>query len=105
HRPRATSPLGCGGADAGEHARPLRAFDPRSRGRDLLLRLRRSVGPRSCACRAARRPRSLSRRRGGLVPKGKGGEMKSKWVWALVLSVVGVAVYGGLALATPPSGV
>ena len=31
--------------------------------------------------------------------------MKSKWVWALVLGFVGVAVYGGLALATPPSGV
>ena len=31
--------------------------------------------------------------------------MKSKWVWALVLSVVGVVAYGGLALATPPSGV
>ena len=31
--------------------------------------------------------------------------MKSKWVLALVLGFVGVAVYGGLALATPPSGV
>jgi quercetin dioxygenase-like cupin family protein len=31
--------------------------------------------------------------------------MKSKWLWALVLGVVGLAVYGGIALATPPSGV
>ena len=31
--------------------------------------------------------------------------MKRRWTWALVLVVVGVAVYGGIALATPPSGV
>ena len=31
--------------------------------------------------------------------------MKSKWVWALLLVVVGVAAYGGKVLATPPSGV
>jgi quercetin dioxygenase-like cupin family protein len=31
--------------------------------------------------------------------------MKSKWVWVLVLGVLGAAVYGGIALATPPSGV
>ena len=30
--------------------------------------------------------------------------MKSKWVLALVLGVVGAAVYGWIALATPPSG-
>jgi quercetin dioxygenase-like cupin family protein len=30
--------------------------------------------------------------------------MKSKWVWALLLVVVGVAVYVGNVLATPPSG-
>ena len=36
--------------------------------------------------------------------KGKGGEVKSKWVWALLLSVLGAAVYGGTVLATPPSG-
>jgi quercetin dioxygenase-like cupin family protein len=28
--------------------------------------------------------------------------MKSKWVWALLLGVLGVAVYGGSVLATPP---
>jgi quercetin dioxygenase-like cupin family protein len=36
--------------------------------------------------------------------KGKRGEVKSKWVWALLLSVLGAAVYGGTVLATPPSG-
>jgi quercetin dioxygenase-like cupin family protein len=30
--------------------------------------------------------------------------VKSKWVWVLLLSVVGAAVYGGTVLATPPSG-
>lgn len=30
--------------------------------------------------------------------------MKSKWVWVLLLSVLGAAVYGGTVLATPPSG-
>jgi quercetin dioxygenase-like cupin family protein len=30
--------------------------------------------------------------------------MKSKWVWALLVVVVGVAVYVGNVLATPPSG-
>jgi quercetin dioxygenase-like cupin family protein len=31
--------------------------------------------------------------------------MKSKWLWVVALGVLGVAVYGGIALATPPSGV
>lgn len=31
--------------------------------------------------------------------------MKSKYLGALLLALVGVAVYGGIALATPPSGV
>lgn len=31
--------------------------------------------------------------------------MKAKWVWALVVAVLGVASYGVTALATPPSGV
>jgi len=31
--------------------------------------------------------------------------VKAKWFWALVLGLVGVAVCGGIALATPPSGV
>ena len=31
--------------------------------------------------------------------------MKSKWVWALLLAVLGVAVYVGNVLATPPVGV
>jgi quercetin dioxygenase-like cupin family protein len=31
--------------------------------------------------------------------------MKSKWVLLVLLGVVGAAVYGGIALATPPSGV
>jgi len=31
--------------------------------------------------------------------------MKSKWVWALLLVVVGVAVYAGTVLATPGSGI
>ena len=31
--------------------------------------------------------------------------MKAKWFWALALGLVGAAVYGGIALATPPSGV
>jgi hypothetical protein len=31
--------------------------------------------------------------------------VKSKWVWALLACLVGIAVYGGIALATPPSGV
>src|SRR5438105_11922028 len=30
--------------------------------------------------------------------------MKSKWLWTLVRGVVGASVYGGIALATPPSG-
>jgi quercetin dioxygenase-like cupin family protein len=30
--------------------------------------------------------------------------MKSKWVWVLLLGVLAAAVYGGIALATPPSG-
>jgi quercetin dioxygenase-like cupin family protein len=30
--------------------------------------------------------------------------MKSKWVWVLLVGVLGAAVYGGMALATPPSG-
>ena len=30
--------------------------------------------------------------------------MKSRWVWVLLLGVLGAAVYGGIALATPPSG-
>jgi hypothetical protein len=31
--------------------------------------------------------------------------VKAKWIWTLLLALVGVAVYGGMALATPPSGV
>jgi hypothetical protein len=31
--------------------------------------------------------------------------MKSKWVWALLLGVLGVGVYVGNVLATPPIGV
>lgn len=31
--------------------------------------------------------------------------MKSKWVWALLLGVVGIAVYAGTVLATPGSGI
>jgi hypothetical protein len=31
--------------------------------------------------------------------------MTRKWIWALLLGLVSVAVYGGIALATPPSGV
>jgi quercetin dioxygenase-like cupin family protein len=31
--------------------------------------------------------------------------MKSKWVWAFLVGVLGAAVYGGTVLATPPSGV
>jgi hypothetical protein len=31
--------------------------------------------------------------------------MKSKWILALLLAVVGAAAYGGTVLATPPSGV
>jgi quercetin dioxygenase-like cupin family protein len=30
--------------------------------------------------------------------------MKPKWVWVLLVGVLGAAVYGGMALATPPSG-
>jgi quercetin dioxygenase-like cupin family protein len=30
--------------------------------------------------------------------------VKSKWVWVLLLSVLGAAVYGGTVLATPPTG-
>src|SRR5438094_3207193 len=30
--------------------------------------------------------------------------MKSKWVWVLLLSALGAAVYGGTVLATPPVG-
>jgi quercetin dioxygenase-like cupin family protein len=30
--------------------------------------------------------------------------MKSKWVWALLLGVLGAGVYGGTVLATPPTG-
>jgi quercetin dioxygenase-like cupin family protein len=30
--------------------------------------------------------------------------MKSKWVWVLLVSVLGAAAYGAIALATPPSG-
>ena len=29
--------------------------------------------------------------------------MKSKWMWILALGVLGAAVYGGIALATPPT--
>src|SRR5438128_956214 len=42
--------------------------------------------------RAARRPRSLSRRRGGLVRKQEGGEMKSKWVWPLLVVACSLAL-------------
>jgi hypothetical protein len=31
--------------------------------------------------------------------------MKSKWVWTILVALVGVAVYAGTVLATPPSGV
>jgi quercetin dioxygenase-like cupin family protein len=31
--------------------------------------------------------------------------MRSKWVWALLVALSGVAVYAGTVLATPPSGV
>jgi len=31
--------------------------------------------------------------------------MKRKWVWVLVALVLGTALYGGIALATPPQGV
>jgi quercetin dioxygenase-like cupin family protein len=31
--------------------------------------------------------------------------MKSKWIWALLVGVLGAAIYGGTVLATPPSGV
>ena len=37
--------LGGRGADAGRNERPLRRRHPRTRGRDLLLRVRRTVGP------------------------------------------------------------
>jgi quercetin dioxygenase-like cupin family protein len=30
--------------------------------------------------------------------------VKSKWVWVLLVGLVGAAVYGGTVLATPPSG-
>ena len=30
--------------------------------------------------------------------------MTSKWVWVLLVGVLGATVYGGMALATPPSG-
>ena len=30
--------------------------------------------------------------------------MKSKWVWVLLVGLLGAAVYGGTVLATPPSG-
>jgi hypothetical protein len=31
--------------------------------------------------------------------------MKSKWVWALLVAVLGAVLYGGTVQATPPSGV
>ena len=31
--------------------------------------------------------------------------MKSKYVWALLLALTGLAAYGAVALATPPSGI
>jgi quercetin dioxygenase-like cupin family protein len=31
--------------------------------------------------------------------------MKSKWVWALLVGIVGITVYAGTVLATPPAGV
>src|SRR5712691_927287 len=95
-RPRAAGTLGRGGADAGKSARQLRTLDLRSRGRDLLLRLRRALGPRCGACGATRRARPDPRRRGGLVPKG--GHMRLKWFLALLLVAVGAAVYGGTVL-------
>src|SRR4029079_11286750 len=82
-------------------ARPLRPIDLRSRGRDLLLRLRRPFGPGRGARRAACRPRSDSRRRGGLGRKR--GEMKRRTVrmrsLLLVVGVVAVAATASLSAA------
>src|SRR4051794_2776787 len=95
---------GGGGAHAGRNARPLRPLDPRPRGRDLLLRLRRPVGALRGVRRRARRPRPDPDRRGGLVRTGcswKGADMKSRWLLVVALVAIGAAVYGGKVLATP----
>jgi quercetin dioxygenase-like cupin family protein len=48
---------------------------------------------------------SGAQRRLPLRPRTReGGEMKSKWVWVLLVGVLGAAVYVAVALATPPSG-
>ena len=70
HGMRAAGAFGRRGADAAGNARPLRPHNPCSRGRDLLLRLRRAVGTRGRAGRAAGRARPPSCRRGRLVRKG-----------------------------------
>ena len=34
----------------------------------------------------------------------EGGEVKSQWVWVLLVGLLAAAVYAGTVLATPPSG-
>ena len=58
-RAREPGTLGCRKADAGRHRCPLRRRHPRTRGRDLLLLVRRPDARRSRAGRAARRPRPV----------------------------------------------
>src|SRR5258708_36960971 len=85
------------------HAGPLRPLDLRSRGRDLFLRLRRSLGSgRRARCRACR-ARPDPRRRGGLVEKGV--VMKRKLSLLAAMTLLALAVSVGVTMASPPSGV
>src|SRR6185295_6954836 len=90
------------GRTGGSQLRPLY---PRSRGRDLLLRLRRTVESGRSPHGGARRAQPHPDRRGSLVLITKGGHMKSKWLWALLGVLALVGVYAGTVLATPPVGV
>src|SRR3954449_5397054 len=91
------------------------------KGGSLRLRVRRPRGGRKRARRRDPAPRLGRPPHGALARRGaagrlsrrarrrtavtRGGVMKAKLWWALVVALAGVAVYAGIGMATPPQGV
>src|SRR5262249_1974800 len=69
----------------------------------------RATRPAALPVQGRRQPREhIAHARSGSTSRHlttRGETVKPKWLLTLVLGLVGVAVYGGIALATPPSGV
>src|SRR5262249_49545187 len=108
-RARGSGSLGCRADDARGHAGPVRAVDPPSRRRDLLLRLRGPVGELGRARGRPRSARAASRGRGDLVRSGargrthfgdpdrRGGRMKRSLVLPVSVAAVVVLAPGSAA--------